>query len=130
MRLPILYTMSWPDRVATSPSTWPPLDFIKMGDLTFKEPDLEKYPALSMGYVTLYPRKPPRARSMHFYPLVVRRSAACEMRFSALCWVFGYIPNNRLRPADVLLRQSMGGEWNGARVSMRWRCKTEAKSAQ
>jgi len=50
MRLPILYTMSWPDRVATAPSTWPPLDFVKMGDLTFKEPDLEKYPALSMGY--------------------------------------------------------------------------------
>jgi 1-deoxy-D-xylulose-5-phosphate reductoisomerase len=49
MRLPILYTMSWPDRVATAPSTWPPLDFIKMGDLTFKEPDLEKYPALNMG---------------------------------------------------------------------------------
>ena len=52
MRLPILYTMSWPDRVATAPSTWPPLDFVKMGDLTFKEPDLEKYPALSMGCVS------------------------------------------------------------------------------
>jgi len=50
MRLPILYTMSWPDRVQCSETTWPRLDFMKMGDLTFKEPDLEKYPSLTMGY--------------------------------------------------------------------------------
>ena len=36
MRLPILYTMSWPQRVYCSEETWPRLDFIKMGNLTFK----------------------------------------------------------------------------------------------
>ena len=50
MRLPILYTMSWPQRVNCSEQTWPRLDFIKMGDLTFKAPDVEKYPSLTMGY--------------------------------------------------------------------------------
>jgi len=50
MRLPILYTMSWPDRVMTSETTWPRLDFLKMGDLTFREPDTKKYPSLPMGY--------------------------------------------------------------------------------
>mmetsp|Transcript_12160 Transcript_12160/g.44385 ORF Transcript_12160/g.44385 Transcript_12160/m.44385 type:complete len:479 (-) Transcript_12160:651-2087(-) len=50
MRLPILYTMSWPERVECSEQTWPRLDFIKMGDLTFKEPDTNKYPSLTMGY--------------------------------------------------------------------------------
>lgn len=50
MRLPILYTMSWPQRVNCSEQTWPRLDFIKMGDLTFKEPDVNKYPSLTMGY--------------------------------------------------------------------------------
>lgn len=50
MRLPILYTLSWPERVMTSEETWPRLDFLKMGDLTFKEPDTEKYPSLTMGY--------------------------------------------------------------------------------
>lgn len=50
MRLPILYTMSWPRRVMTSEETWPRLDFIKMGDLTFREPDTNKYPSLTMGY--------------------------------------------------------------------------------
>jgi 1-deoxy-D-xylulose-5-phosphate reductoisomerase len=50
MRLPILYTMSWPQRVNCSEQTWPRLDFLKMGDLTFKEPDVEKYPSLTMGY--------------------------------------------------------------------------------
>ncbi len=36
MRLPILYTMSWPQRVPCSEKTWPRLDFVKMGDLTFR----------------------------------------------------------------------------------------------
>lgn len=36
MRLPILYTMSWPERVPCSEATWPRLDFVKMGDLTFR----------------------------------------------------------------------------------------------
>ena len=30
MRLPILYTMSWPERVPCSEATWPRLDFVKM----------------------------------------------------------------------------------------------------
>ena len=50
MRLPILYTMSWPERVECSEVTWPRLDFVKMGDLTFREPDVTKYPSLTMGY--------------------------------------------------------------------------------
>ena len=50
MRLPILYTMSWPNRVECSEVTWPRLDFVKMGDLTFRAPDTEKYPSLTMGY--------------------------------------------------------------------------------
>ena len=50
MRLPILYTMSWPNRVECSEVTWPRLDFVKMGDLTFRAPDYEKYPSLPMGY--------------------------------------------------------------------------------
>ncbi|GMH42809.1 hypothetical protein BSKO_10728 [Bryopsis sp. KO-2023] len=50
MRLPILYTMSWPERVMTSEETWPRLDFVKMGDLTFKNPDRQKYPSLDLAF--------------------------------------------------------------------------------
>lgn len=50
MRLPILFTMSWPRRISTSEETWPRLDFVKMGDLTFREPDRTKYPALDLAY--------------------------------------------------------------------------------
>jgi len=50
MRLPILYTMSWPERLDTSEETWPRLDFIKMGDLTFKKPEHEKYPSMNLAY--------------------------------------------------------------------------------
>ncbi|GAQ91298.1 1-deoxy-D-xylulose-5-phosphate reductoisomerase [Klebsormidium nitens] len=50
MRLPILYTLSWPERVPTSEQTWPRLDFIKMGDLTFRKPDHAKYPSMKLAY--------------------------------------------------------------------------------
>ena len=50
MRLPILYTMSWPERVPCSEATWPRLDFVKMGDLTFRNPDRAKYPAMDLAF--------------------------------------------------------------------------------
>lgn len=50
MRLPILYTMSWPERVLCSETTWPRLDFVKMGDLTFRTPDHAKYPSMAVAY--------------------------------------------------------------------------------
>eukprot|EP00210_Caulerpa_lentillifera_P005673 g5425.t1 len=50
MRLPILYTLSWPRRILTSEGTWPRLDFVTMGDLTFRLPDHAKYPALKLAY--------------------------------------------------------------------------------
>lgn len=50
MRLPILYTLSWPERFDTSEQTWPRLDFLEMGDLTFKKPDHAKYPSMQLAY--------------------------------------------------------------------------------
>jgi 1-deoxy-D-xylulose-5-phosphate reductoisomerase len=50
MRLPILYTMSWPERQLVQDKTWPRLDFVKMGNLTFREPDRAKYPSIALSY--------------------------------------------------------------------------------
>lgn len=50
MRLPILYTLSWPDRVYCSEVTWPRLDLCKLGSLTFKAPDNIKYPSMNLAY--------------------------------------------------------------------------------
>ncbi|XP_024364667.1 1-deoxy-D-xylulose 5-phosphate reductoisomerase, chloroplastic isoform X2 [Physcomitrium patens] len=50
MRLPILYTMSWPERIPCSEKTWPRLDFFKMGNLTFMKPDHAKYPSMALSY--------------------------------------------------------------------------------
>ncbi|KZV52129.1 1-deoxy-D-xylulose-5-phosphate reductoisomerase [Dorcoceras hygrometricum] len=50
MRLPILYTLSWPDRIYCSEITWPRLDFCKLGSLTFKNPDNVKYPSMDLAY--------------------------------------------------------------------------------
>jgi len=47
MRLPLLYAMSWPERIATN---WEPLDLVKAGDLTFREPDHQKYPCMNLAY--------------------------------------------------------------------------------
>jgi len=52
MRLPLMYSMSWPERVPVQDATWPRLDFThpKAAALTFKQPDRKKYPALDLAY--------------------------------------------------------------------------------
>lgn len=47
MRLPLLYALSWPDRIYTD---WKPFDLVKAGDLTFREPDQAKYPCIQLAY--------------------------------------------------------------------------------
>lgn len=47
MRLPILYTLSYPERIHTD---WEPLDLVKVGSLTFREPDHQKYPCMHLAY--------------------------------------------------------------------------------
>lgn len=47
MRLPLLYALSYPDRV---PTDWERLDLVKCGDLTFRAPDHQKYPCMGLAY--------------------------------------------------------------------------------
>ncbi|WP_414541997.1 1-deoxy-D-xylulose-5-phosphate reductoisomerase [Nostoc sp. CCY0012] len=47
MRLPLLYALSWPDRIYTD---WQRLDLVKAGNLTFREPDHQKYPCMQLAY--------------------------------------------------------------------------------
>ncbi|MFM6760576.1 MAG: 1-deoxy-D-xylulose-5-phosphate reductoisomerase [Microcystis panniformis] len=47
MRLPLLYALSWPERIYTD---WEPLNLVKAGSLTFKEPDHQKYPCMGLDY--------------------------------------------------------------------------------
>ena len=47
MRLPLLYALSWPERIYTN---WERLNLVKSGDLTFREPDHQKYPCMSLAY--------------------------------------------------------------------------------
>ncbi len=50
MRVPIQLALSYPDRLL---SQFPRLDWYKMQDLTFEEPDLEKFRCLQMAYRAL-----------------------------------------------------------------------------
>ncbi|BAS55864.1 1-deoxy-D-xylulose-5-phosphate reductoisomerase Dxr [Leptolyngbya boryana NIES-2135] len=47
MRLPLLYSLSYPDRV---PTNWERLDLVKLGTLTFRAPDHAKYPCMKLAY--------------------------------------------------------------------------------
>ncbi|MCS7031729.1 MAG: 1-deoxy-D-xylulose-5-phosphate reductoisomerase [Gloeomargarita sp. SKYG116] len=47
MRLPLLYSLSWPERL---PTPWKPLDLVSIGSLTFREPDHQKYPCMRLAY--------------------------------------------------------------------------------
>ena len=46
MRVPIHYAMSWPERLPTGTK---PLDLFALGQLTFEQPDPERFPALRMA---------------------------------------------------------------------------------
>jgi 1-deoxy-D-xylulose-5-phosphate reductoisomerase len=47
MRLPLLYALSWPERIYTN---WERLDLVKVGNLTFCSPDHQKYPCMQIAY--------------------------------------------------------------------------------
>jgi len=47
MRLPLLYALSYPDRL---PTQWERLDLVKCGTLTFRAPDHQKYPCMDLAY--------------------------------------------------------------------------------
>ncbi len=47
MKLPILYCLSWPERLETP---WRRLDLTAVGQLTFRAPDRAKYPSMTLAY--------------------------------------------------------------------------------
>jgi len=47
MRLPIQYALTWPER---RPTTLQPLALDLLGSLSFRKPDLERFPALGLGW--------------------------------------------------------------------------------
>ncbi|MEB3323672.1 MAG: 1-deoxy-D-xylulose-5-phosphate reductoisomerase, partial [Synechococcaceae cyanobacterium] len=47
MKLPILYCLSWPERLETP---WRRLDLAAVGQLTFARPDAAKYPCMDLAY--------------------------------------------------------------------------------
>jgi 1-deoxy-D-xylulose-5-phosphate reductoisomerase len=50
MRTPVAHTLAWPERMATPGKT---LDWTKLKELTFEQPDVERFPALKLAYQAL-----------------------------------------------------------------------------
>ncbi len=51
MRIPIAHCLGWPDRITKAPAAR--LDLASIGQLTFEEPNLERFPALRIAYDAL-----------------------------------------------------------------------------
>ncbi|EDX86332.1 1-deoxy-D-xylulose 5-phosphate reductoisomerase [Synechococcus sp. PCC 7335] len=47
MRLPLLYAISWPERI---PTDWKPLSLAELSMLSFRKPDHQKYPCMDLAY--------------------------------------------------------------------------------
>jgi 1-deoxy-D-xylulose-5-phosphate reductoisomerase len=47
MRIPIAFALSYPERL---PLPLPPVDFVEIGSLTFREPDLGRFPCLRLAF--------------------------------------------------------------------------------
>jgi 1-deoxy-D-xylulose-5-phosphate reductoisomerase len=50
MRLPILYALSWPDRLASQPEDNLTFDMAALSKLDFQPPDYERFPCLRLAY--------------------------------------------------------------------------------
>ncbi len=50
MKIPIQYALTYPRHLS---SNWERLDFFKCGDLTFQEPDFERFPSISLAFRAL-----------------------------------------------------------------------------
>mmetsp|Transcript_72584 Transcript_72584/g.146088 ORF Transcript_72584/g.146088 Transcript_72584/m.146088 type:complete len:484 (-) Transcript_72584:270-1721(-) len=51
MRLPILYSIAWPHRVAMPTKQFErPLNLVELGSMTFKAPDTAKYPCIQLAF--------------------------------------------------------------------------------
>lgn len=49
MHLPIHYALFWPQRTEAQADVIPPLDLVKLGTLTFEEPDTQRFPCLALA---------------------------------------------------------------------------------
>ena len=50
MRIPIAYTLAWPERMATPCQR---LDLVRIGTLAFEAPDIARFPALALARAAL-----------------------------------------------------------------------------
>ncbi|MDY0011389.1 MAG: 1-deoxy-D-xylulose-5-phosphate reductoisomerase [Rhodocyclaceae bacterium] len=50
MRTPIAHALAYPDRIAAGVA---PLNLFELGQLTFREPDLQRFPCLALAYAAL-----------------------------------------------------------------------------
>lgn len=85
MRLPIQYALTWPERIVSPAKR---LDLASGADLSFHEPDLNRFPAIKMAYEAL--------RLEQGYPIVYNgaNEAAAALYFSgaiAFCEIERYV---------------------------------------
>lgn len=81
MRTPIAHCLGWPDRIAGPAAR---LDLAKIGQLTFEEPDLKRFPGLRLAFDALRTGKGATTVYNAANEVAVAAFAAGEIRFGAI----------------------------------------------
>ena len=82
MRIPIAYTLGMPDRLPLPDVA--PLDLVKLGQLRFEAPDLERFPALRLAFEALAAGGTAAAALGAANEVAVAAFLAGEIRFTAI----------------------------------------------
>ena len=100
MKTPIALALSWPERL---PLDLPPLDLCRLGSLHFSEPDVERFPCLSLAYRALRDGGTAPAALNAANEVAVEAFLAKRIGFNAIARVItAVLSRHETSPADNL----------------------------
>ncbi len=117
MRHPIQYALTYPDRRSCSME---PLDLARMSDLTFEEPDLERFPCLGLAYRALREGGTLPAALNAANEVSVQAFLDGKIRLNEIAEINAAVMDEHdTKPADSLEAVVKADEWARARAIMK-----------
>ena len=98
MRIPIAHCLGWPDRIV-GPSAR--LDLAKIGQLTFEEPDFERFPGLRLAYEALRTGRGATTVFNAANEVAVAAFIAGQIRFGAIARLVEATMNDWVRSGNL-----------------------------
>ncbi len=117
MRHPIQYALTYPDRRTCSLE---PLDLARMSDLTFEEPDLDRFPCLGLAYRSLREGGTLPAALNAANEISVQAFLDGKIRLNEIAAINAAVMDDHdTKPADSLEAVLEADEWARARAIMK-----------